>query len=61
MRVFSVPSTQPELQPAQPEGGGMLTSSFEVTKLHRIIYMNIYEMIELAMSCTHGRNLHIYL
>lgn len=49
MRFFSVPATQPEPQPTQPEGDGMLTSSFEIIKLHRIKYINIYEIIiELA-------------
>lgn len=34
----------------------MLTSSFEMIKLQRIIYINIYEITELAMSCTLVRN-----
>lgn len=51
---FSVP-------PTQPEGGGMLTSSFEIIRLNRIIYISIYEVNKLAMSCIHGRNLQICL
>lgn len=58
--IFPAPPTQPEPQPTQLEGGWTLTSSFEMIKLHRIIYINIYEMIELAVSCTYGSNLHIH-
>lgn len=39
---FSVPPIQPEPQPTQPEGGGMLTNDFEIIKLQRFIYINIY-------------------
>lgn len=56
MSSFSVPPTQPEPPSTQLQGGEMLTSSFEMIKLQRIIYINIYEITELAMSCTLVRN-----
>lgn len=41
-QFFSAPPIQPEPQPTQPEGCGMLTNGFEIIKLQRFIYINIH-------------------
>lgn len=61
MSSFSVPASQPEPPSTQLQGGGMFTSSFGIIKLQSIIYISIYEITELATSCTLDRNLRIYL